>query len=698
MKFSLVTISKDNQKHLTTCKEEVFFEKIKSDLRRGLITSFRQGMPYNLSPSTFPRYEEMARVVPAVELIRQDDGVLGMRRFNGLVTLEVKNLINEEERERVKLAAMSPSSTYAAFIGASGQTVKILVRVSRMDGTLPETEVEAEEFYTLAYKQLLPMYDGILQHRVARMIPLLRHSFLRPLDEHPLVNAAATPFRVNPFAKLPEESPLEDQPDPITPEQQQFEADLNAYQVYEQIYEQCCHRAHLRVKDFSAEHYSLYLHALAHELCTSGVPQEEAMTHLWNHWRYKDAVSEEYIRSILEATYEEEDSLATRQPSGESEVLRRMRRKLEQRYRFRKNTVMGYVEMRPNHTWITPWTPVDTSIVNGLVMQLQMNDIPVWDRDVKRYIYSSYIPNYNPIDNFLSRLGGKWDGRDRIGQLARCIPTDNPLWESWFHTWFLAMVAQWQGRNPNYGNAVVPLLISAQGNHKSDFCRRLLPPELRRWGYTDNLAMNEERPVHMAMAQMLLINLDEFNRISPAKQEGFLKNILQLPSVKIRRPYSRHIEEAPRLASFIATTNVADVLSDPTGSRRFIGVQVKESISVNNTLDYEQLYAQAVTELAEGRRYWFTDSDNAEIMQSNRRFRMHSDAEIFFLEYFEPAANELEGEWMSAAAILTAMKKRAKSLLQAPSTIAFGRILKGMPELKQKQKGGVTAYLIKEKV
>ena len=156
--------------------------------------------------------------------------------------------------------------------------------------------------------------------------------------------------------------------------------------------------------------------------------------------------------------------------------------------------------------------------------------------------------------------------------------------------------------------------------------------------------------------------------------------------------------EVPRLASFIATTNLADVLTDPTGSRRFIGVQVKGSISIDSTIDYDQLYAQAIAELDDGRRYWFTDADNAEIMHSNRRFRMQSNTELFFHEYFEPTDDEGEGEWMTAAAILTEMKRRAKSLLQAPSTIAFGRILNGNTELRRKQKSGTTAYLVKKKM
>ena len=76
------------------------------------------------------------------------------------------------------------------------------------------------------------------------------------------------------------------------------------------------------------------------------------------------------------------------------------------------------------------------------------------------------------------------------------------------------------------------------------------------------------------MSQQLLINLDEFNQISPRVQQGFLKNVIQLPSIKAKRPYGTHLEELPRKASFIATSNMTDILSDPSGNRRFIGIEL----------------------------------------------------------------------------------------------------------------------------
>ena len=232
----------------------------------------------------------------------------------------------------------------------------------------------------------------------------------------------------------------------------------------------------------------------------------------WNNLRFKDepGLTENFVRATAEAIYEQEGATGeSRTKSMVEPLMQTIIRRMTTRYVLRHNTVMGYTEYRPNHSWATPWEPVTDKVINTFTTDLQLAGLNVWDRDVKRYINSTRIRDYNPIEDYLWKCRGKWDGRDRIRTLAATVPTDDPAqWAEWFHTWFLAMVAQWQGRDRRYGNSIVPLLISAQGMHKSTFCRSLLPPELRSWGYTDNLSLAEERPVHLAMSQMLLINLD----------------------------------------------------------------------------------------------------------------------------------------------------------------------------------------------
>lgn len=371
---------------------------------------------------------------------------------------------------------------------------------------------------------------------------------------------------------------------------------------------------------------------------------------------------------------------------------------LNTHYQFRYNTIMGYTEYKDQSYKYMDWTPVDDRVLKGMTMKVRLGGIDARDNDVRRYVQSDMIRPFNPIGDYLWEQYDKWDGKDHIRKLARTVPTNNPHWPDWFYTWFLGMVRQWQVTNmAMYGNQAVPLLISAQGWNKTTFCEQLLPPELR-WGYTGNLQMDDKRQVLQQMAQMLLINLDEFNQISPRIQQGFLKNIITLSSVKIKRPYGRHVEDFPRRASFIATTNQADVLADPSGSRRFLGVELTGPIDVSTPPNYEQLYAQAMRALHQHQPYYFSQQETKVIAESNRKFSVKSAADHFFFDYFEPATNATDGEWVSASAIFGYLKQKVGvSLLKPASISGFGRMLSNMPELQKRLTKYGSEYLVKRK-
>ena len=371
---------------------------------------------------------------------------------------------------------------------------------------------------------------------------------------------------------------------------------------------------------------------------------------------------------------------------------------LNAHYQLRYNTMMGYTEYKDNDYRYMDWMPVDSRTLKGMTMKVRLNGIDARDNDVRRYVQSNMIRPYNPVGDYLWEQYYKWDGKDHIRKLARTVPTKNPYWEEWFYTWFLGMVRQWQVTSlAKYGNQAVPLLISEQGWNKTTFCEQLLPPELR-FGYTGNLQMSDKRQVLQQMAQMLLINLDEFNQISPQTQQGFLKNIITLSSVKIKRPYGHHVEDFPRRASFIATTNQADVLADPSGSRRFLGIQLTGPIDVSTPPNYEQLYAQAMCALHQHEPYYFGPEATQQIIESNRKFSVRSAAEQFFLDYFGPATCESDGRWMSSTAILNYLKDEVGiSLLKPVSVVAFGRKLSGIKGLMKRETKSNSEYLVKLK-
>ncbi|MEE0421874.1 MAG: VapE family protein, partial [Prevotella sp.] len=374
-----------------------------------------------------------------------------------------------------------------------------------------------------------------------------------------------------------------------------------------------------------------------------------------------------------------------------------MMKLLESRYDFRYNTVMKYVEyLQKEKEWFG-FRPVDPRVQKRMTLEVQLADIRVSIKDVRNFLESDYIKNYNPIDEYLFQCYNKWDGKDHIRALARTVPTNNPYWADWFYTWFLGMVDQWRGfTHRQYGNSVAPLFISKQGYNKSTFCRRLLPPELQ-WGYSDNLILSEKRQVYQAMAQFMVINLDEFNQISPQVQQGFLKNLIQLPTLKYKPPYGSHVMEFPRLASFIATSNMKDILTDPSGNRRFIGVELTGPIDVSVRPNYQQLFAQALTALHNGEKSYFDAEQVKLIMKSNSQFEVIQPIDQYFLLYFELVEDEKEGEYLTAAEIFDYLKKQIGSSLKVNSLMGFGRKLANMSELKHKRFADGMKYLVKKK-
>ena len=370
---------------------------------------------------------------------------------------------------------------------------------------------------------------------------------------------------------------------------------------------------------------------------------------------------------------------------------------LESRYDFRYNTVMKFVEYMPKEKGWYGFQPVDPRVQKRMTLEVQLADIRVSIKDVRNFLESDYIKNYNPIDEYLFQCYDKWDGKDHIRALARTVPTNNPYWADWFYTWFLGMVDQWRGfTHRQYGNSVAPLLISKQGYNKSTFCRRLLPPELQ-WGYNDNLILSEKRQVYQAMAQFMVINLDEFNQISPQVQQGFLKNLIQLPTLKYKPPYGSHVMEFPRLASFIATSNITDILTDPSGNRRFIGVELTGPIDVSVRPNYQQLFAQALTALHNGEKSYFDAEQVKLIMKNNCQFEVAEPIDQYFQLYFDLVENEKEGEYLTAAEIFDYLKKQIGSSLKVNSLMGFGRKLANMSELKHKRFADGMKYLVKKK-
>ena len=211
-----------------------------------------------------------------------------------------------------------------------------------------------------------------------------------------------------------------------------------------------------------------------------------------------------------------------------------------------------------------------------------------------------------------------------------------------------------------------------QGKHKSTFCKLLLPVELQAY-YTDSYELNAQTSAEQKLTAFGLINLDEFDKFSDRKM-ALLKNIMQMPSVNIRKAYKKSFSELPRIASFIATSNRMDLLTDPSGSRRFLCVEIERKIDTSE-IDHAQLYAQLKVLLQAGERYWFDSEEEMELMKNNEPFQRKSVAEDIFHKHFRVPEQEEKGELLSAAQIYEMLRKWHPAIMREVGARHFGHDL-----------------------
>ena len=610
MKFTITHRNKKNQLLVSTKSLERFLERIVNDDARNTVENFREYVPY--LTNGYDGYKDMPtwmHVHPAAEFQKSENGLLKMKKNNGVLLLTFVDINEDGGADAIKQKVASLPSTLAAFVGADGISLHVLAKYALAKGALPDEEADADRIYKQAFLTFAPLYQALVKAKMQMPEPSIFSDFLMTRDSFPYYREDALPLTLN--------------------------------EVF-------------------------------HD---AGKPLE----------------------SVDEREVDNSSGDVDKEGKELSDNIMSMIGFLCKKYDFRYNSVMKCTEYRPKEKDYWGYQPVDARVQKRMTLEVQLANIRVSIKDVRNYLESDLLSTYNPVENFLFNCEGKWDGKDHIRALARTVPTDNPYWEDWFYTWFLAMVDQWRAySHRKYGNSVAPLLISKQGYNKSTFCRSLVPPELQ-WGYNDNLVLSEKRQVLQAMCQSLVINLDEFNQISPQVQQGFLKNIIQLPSVKIKPPYGSHVQEFPRMASFIATSNMEDILSDPSGNRRFLGVELTGPIDVSQRPNYEQLYAQALSALRAGEKTYFDAEQTRQIMANNRKFEVLSPVDQYFDLYFDLTDDAKQGEYLTAAEIFQELKSHIGSSLKLNSLIAFGRKLSQMPTIHRKRFNDGMRYLVVRK-
>lgn len=377
-------------------------------------------------------------------------------------------------------------------------------------------------------------------------------------------------------------------------------------------------------------------------------------------------------------------------PEAAGDLHDELFRYLFSQYDFRYNVLTDRVEFRLKKPRGKVFSPLGLREQNTLVIEARRYGVDCWDKDVERLLLSDFVPLYHPFRDYMSHLPS-WDGKDRIVSLARRVD-DDPVWIKGFRCWLLGLAAQWMGQELQCANALIPVLISArQGMSKSTFCRRLMPPELSAY-YLDKFDINARSNAEMKLGKYGLINLDEMDRYSPAAM-ATLKNLVQLQNMSVKKAYSSYFVNLNRIASFIATSNQLELLNDPTGSRRFLCVEVKHSINCS-AIAHAQLFAQLKALLQQGERTWMDTAEEKELQRHNLLFsRSRPEYEAFMKVFGIPRQGDVMVQ-LTTSEIYRQLCRKCPIEMRSVNVLQLGRVLSAM-DLKRLHTQNGTKYTVK---
>ena len=356
------------------------------------------------------------------------------------------------------------------------------------------------------------------------------------------------------------------------------------------------------------------------------------------------------------------------------------------------NTTQSYTTLHNTTPYL--WRELTKQDINSIVCHCAVEyNANITSREVVTALQSDIIPDVHPLREYILSLEpytpGQIDWIDFVAQQVRVAAYPQPLterrgvetpistpifaedhcedsksfplgedlgeadrlWRVCFKKWFVAMVASWM--KDDVVNHQVLVLIGRQGIYKTTWLEHLIPPHLR--AYACKLANSNDlnKDERLRIAEFGLISLDEIDSMNN-RELNQLKSIITSTDVNERAAYAYSKERRVRLASFCASGNRKDFLTDITGNRRWLPFEVE---SIQNPfftiLPYDLMYAQAWA-LANNStfNYWFDLDEIETIEQHNQQFRDESNEEQLIDVYFSvPAEGTINAKFLTTAEI-----------------------------------------------
>jgi len=386
-------------------------------------------------------------------------------------------------------------------------------------------------------------------------------------------------------------------------------------------------------------------------------------------------------------------------PEGRKSKNERIESFLLRRYDFRFNIVKSKPEFRFKGT-NKPFSPVSKFDINSFKREMDKTiGISTSSDNIRAILESDFSPKVHPVREYFNQLLRIDPKSNRyIRQLAQTVTVTNPeKWSEYLVKWLIGVVAN-ALHDVGCQNHTCLVLTGEQGKFKTTWLDHLCPQSLQSYLFTGKIDP-QNKDVLTLIAEDLFINIDDQLKELNKRDENELKNLITTPAVKYRRPYDVYIEEYPHLASFMASVNGNEFLTDPTGSRRFLPFEVI-SIDIDTMLkiNMDNVFSEILWLYESGYRYWFDSSEIEELHNLSRRFHVQTVEYELLMKGFEKPKSEESDCFMTTAEVLSYLRVFSnlqlseKRMGEALRKAGFDRITKR----KEKSANPVWGYRIRK--
>lgn len=309
---------------------------------------------------------------------------------------------------------------------------------------------------------------------------------------------------------------------------------------------------------------------------------------------------------------------------------------LQNNHQLRYNTITADIE---DCTVLLNGRPkiLDDMALNTMYLRFsEVTDNKISFEFFCRVIYSELTRYYNPFEEFINANQSVQRSPELIRELASTIETPTPNVEKYLTHWGCGMVASVFG----YTSPLVLVLAGEKQNTgKTEFFRRLLPKPLANYYAESKLDGGKDDDI--LLTKKLIIMDDEFGGKSKLEAKRF-KELTSKAAFSIRLPYGRTHRDLKRLAVLAGTTNDLGLISDPTGNRRILPINVLGiNHSAYNAIDKTALFMAFYDLYQSGFDWHLSSEDIVQLADNSAEFNaINFEAELINQFLYIPQNND----------------------------------------------------------